>query len=130
ALVGTGQVLVVGGGDGVVAWPTAEIYEPATGEFTPVGNLSVSRGAGHSATLLASGQVLIVGGTNTAEVELFDPGTHSFSLTAEIGTARGGHSATLLPSGAVLIAGGIRLPFMSGTPFLKSAELYLPADSP
>ena len=64
--------------------------------------------AGHSATLLADGTVLIAGGfvsfgrapfqmgAATKTAETFDPATKSFKSTMPMHTARGGHTATLL----------------------------------
>ncbi len=70
--------------------------------------------AGHTATLLPNGNVLLAGGYSDTAIttwELFDPWTRSFSSTA--GTGRKLHTATLLsalPNGKVLIFGGIRAP--------------------
>src|SRR5438128_2346096 len=84
--------------------------------------LQVAR-QGHTATLLASGKVLIVGGEATGSAELFDPTTQSFSsLTALLGTPRMFHAAVLLQSGQVLIVGGIG----SDNSALNSAELFDP----
>jgi Kelch motif protein len=57
-----GQVLVAGGViDGNTATTnTAELYDPATGKFTPTGTVNVARG-GHVAAVLPGGKVLIVG---------------------------------------------------------------------
>jgi hypothetical protein len=77
--------------------------------------------AGHTATLLANGKVLITGGTNAigtlGTAELFNPATGSFTLTGSMRTARVGHTATLLGNGKVLVAGG-------GT---ATAELFDPS---
>ncbi len=85
---------------------TASLPDKALFKLTP--NLNHAR-AGHSATLLADGRVLIVGGapqaiSNTAE--LYDPSTTSFTKTVNTVRGRVGHTATLLPNGQVLIVGG------------------------
>ena len=66
--------------------------------------------AGHTATLLPSGKVLVAGGYANggylSSAELYDPATGSWSSTGSLGTARSDHTATLLPSGKVLVAAG------------------------
>lgn len=163
-LLGSGKVLLVGGlstAAGVGGLPTvstlatAELYDPVTERFTCVdgsaptgdppacpsaGNLAHPR-AGHTATVLKNGQVLLAGGLDldlsgaTAQTlgaaEIFDPTSGHFLPTSrDMISNRMGHSATLLGSGQVLLAGG-----MSGTAdlhgvsfsSLNSAEIYDPA---
>jgi hypothetical protein len=76
-----------------------------------------------SATLLADGRVLIVGGSagghNLTSAELFSPDTGIFTATGSMTYARSWQTATSLPGGRVLIVGG------SGN---KSAEIYNPAN--
>jgi hypothetical protein len=108
-------VLIVGGVLTSASDPvaTAEVYDPATGNFTMTGAMATAREQ-HTATL-GDGRVLIVGGTTstgtgdlhpTATVEVYDPSTGSFSVTGSMAEARTFHTATLLPSGKVLVAGG------------------------
>ena len=76
-----GQVLIIGGatvstgifGGIAQALDSMEIYNPATGQFSPFGTLIVAR-QNHTATLLNDGRILIAGGVSrpfvsgTAEV--------------------------------------------------------------
>jgi hypothetical protein len=138
-----GRVLIVGGwtnnGSGLSttteSLASSEIYDPATETFSPGGNMSSPR-AGHTATRLASGKVLIVGGQNDqgalATAELYDPQTNSFSKCGFMTAPRTGQTATLLPSGKVLVAGGASADALfpgsiaPQVPLLPTAELYDP----
>lgn len=81
--------------------------------------------AGHSATVLEDGRVLIAGGyqvnalgerTSLGSAEIYDPNTGAFSVAADLAVfnahndivtaPRAFHTGTLLPSGSVLLAGG------------------------
>jgi hypothetical protein len=124
-LLANGKVLVVGGLEHRVAGSftlaSAELYDPATGSFTATGALGQSR-SGHSAVLLPSGKVLVLGGgRDTAEV--YDPLSGSWSMTGSLNSPRRqGFTATLLQSGEVLVAGGIDAAYKE----LATAELYDP----
>src|SRR5260370_16071262 len=83
----------------------------APGTFTPTGDLATPR-AGHSATLLHNGKVLIAGGfwPRLASAEIYDPSIGTFTATGNLITARSTHTATLLADGRVLIAAGFVRP--------------------
>jgi hypothetical protein len=89
------------------------------GTFTATGSMTSAR-AGHTATLLLNGKVLIAGGPGSS-AELYDPISGTFTPTGNMTAARRGHTATLLPDGRVLIVGGYG--DGPGGP-LASAELY------
>jgi WD40 repeat protein len=82
--------------------------------------------SGHTATLLPSGEVLIVGGMRRNQdffksAELYDPKRGTFQAAGEMNERRVGQVAVLLRSGKVLIAGG-----WVGHGCTDSAELYDP----
>ena len=72
--------------------------------FRATGNMTSAR-ASVTATVLESGQVLVLGG-DTATAEVFDPASGSYAATGSMQAARSAHTATLLSSGKVLVAGG------------------------
>jgi Protein kinase domain/Kelch motif/Galactose oxidase, central domain len=122
-----GRVLVAGGWSSYsnttwTATRTAEIYDPATGSWTSAAPMQAARGL-HTATLLADGRVLAVGGatawaggaTNPANVdlgiladsEIYDPAADTWTeVAAPMSTARATQSAVLLATGHVLVVGG------------------------
>ena len=55
--------------------------------------------AGHTATLLPDGRVLVAGGDFIDTAELWDPETGTFYAAGSMTDARSGHTATLLPDG-------------------------------
>lgn len=128
ALLPNGEVLVAGGRDlsstNLVGY-SAELYNPATGQWTPTGSMTDARYL-HTATLLKNGQVLVAGGFDEtsdaplASAELYDPISKTWTTTATMNEPHGWPSATLLKNDQVLIAGG----FGTNGIILRSAELY------
>ncbi len=126
-----GKILIVGGiitAEGAeINSATAEIFNPITRMFEEAGTLSVPR-AGHTATLLHDGSVLITGGFYSegfhASAELYDARTRVFSkVNSDMTESRAAHTATRLDNSKVLLAGGVN---DSGIA-CQSADLFDPA---
>jgi N-acetylneuraminic acid mutarotase len=132
-LLQDGKVLVASGSSGTFNSPvlhlSAEIYDPASGNWTLTGSLATAR-TFHTETLLADGRVLVTGGSNFTSViydtaELYDPDTGLWSETGKMTTERISHTATLLTNGKVLAVAGNNNDAVNFTQ--RSAELYNPA---
>jgi Galactose oxidase, central domain/Kelch motif len=131
-LLADGDVLIAGGSaSSVTGFPlaTAELYNPGSGTFSPVGSMNTAH-ANHTATLLADGKVLIAGGSNlpptarnsvTAVAELYDSTSRTFAFTGAMQAPREFQQATLLANGEVLVAGGD-----DSLNVLASTEVYDP----
>jgi hypothetical protein len=129
ALLSDGSVLIAGGDDGrgtdesVLA--SAEVFDPATGQWSSAGEMSRPR-QGHSLVLLDNGQVLVAGGDAGDDpfpsAELYDPTTGAWTGVEDMADARERFAAMLLDDGRVLVAGGGG---ESGR--LASSEIYDPA---
>ena len=140
-----GRVLITGGAVGdwsnettgetdlLVIVATAELYDPASGTWSPTDTMSTARRY-HTATRLSDGRVLVAGGISEssdgstgggyggpmAGAEIYDPAVGIWSWTGSMSTVHASHTATLLADGRVLVAGGD-----SNT--MTIAEIYNPA---
>jgi hypothetical protein len=122
-LLGNGTVLVAGGQvNTLTPWgyyqlpsATAEIYNPATGTFTPTAAMTKPR-AIFTATLLRDGTVLTADNGTT---DLYNPDTGQFSATASLPPDIDSYATVLLADGRVLSIGGVR-----GS--TTAAEIYVP----
>src|SRR6188768_3475956 len=120
------QILALGALIGVV---TLTPISPASSQevapsWSNTGSLNTAR-AGHAATLLPNGKVLVFGGYSAAagvlaSAELYDPATGNWSFTGSLNVARLGCTAVLLGNGKVLVAGG----YGNSGQISKTAELY------
>jgi hypothetical protein len=118
----SGKVLIAGGHDRDVLLEEAETFDPQAdggkGAFTKTGPMVTARYS-HTASVLPSGEVILVGGVDAAvasanpdsgRVDLYAPGGNlgkgTFADKESLVVARAGHTASVLPSEKLLIAGG------------------------
>lgn len=137
-LLNDGRVLAVGGGiEGAPGWSataSAEVFDPRSGVWAILAPMSVAR-VHHTATLLATGEVLVAGGATTyygetgsvtATAEVFNPKSNSWRSAAPMAHPRYVHDAVFLSDGRVLVAGGWSAT-RSSDPSHDTAEIYDPA---
>jgi hypothetical protein len=104
-----GRVMVLGGSadcNDRKKLAETEIYDPATGTFSPGPMLQDPRyKVANAAVVLPDGRVLIAGDAN--DVEVWVPGAPRFErLPSPLGASLAFSTATLLPGGDVLVVGG------------------------
>ena len=94
----------------------ADIYDPATGAWTPTGDML---GLYSALTLLPDGRALASGGIGglslgvgiefyMSTTEIYDPETNAWTRGPNMAEPRFNHTATALPDGRVLIAGALQ----------------------
>lgn len=112
-LLKDGKVLITGKDNNI---KKAELFDPATNEFTVIPNEMIYPRTNHITTLMNNGEVLLVGGaldkTNTYhnQAEIYNPETNSFYEVGNLNINREGYMSSLksvlLNNGNILICGG------------------------
>ncbi|MFN8637341.1 MAG: kelch repeat-containing protein [Chloroflexota bacterium] len=127
-LLNDGRVLVAGGvnsQNGGTYLATAEIFDPASGAWSPAASMAGPR-SGHTAALLPNGQVLVAGGrdaeTSLSSAERYEPAGNAWAPAGTLVAARWLPASALLPDGRLLLSGG-----RVGNSSLAFVEQYDPA---
>jgi hypothetical protein len=111
-LVGIPVGSLLGSSAGVGGWSARVAATPSPTPLTEPGwaitGSMVQARTGHTATLLDSGRVLVVGGTDAkghglASAELYDPASEKWTVTGTMSKARSEQRAILLRDGRVLV---------------------------
>ena len=135
ATLSNGAALAAGGlaVDNGVSLPSAELFQPTTGRWQPVANMTVGRW-GCSLAALPGGSALAVGGvfdagdhnqTLLGSAEVWNPGTMLWKLVRPPRTPRYFAQAASLQQGRVLLVGGLTDLNAPGM-ITATAELYSP----
>jgi hypothetical protein len=137
-VLGDGRVLLCGGQTASatdVGLDVSEIYDPVLDAVIPAGRM-MERRSRHRAVTLASGRILLLGGSRTdssgapnwsrATSEILDPSTLIYGSGPWMTVPRAGHEATLLPDGRVLVTGGHGTNALAEV-FDPAAGAFLPA---
>tara|TARA_Y100000588_G_scaffold104543_1_gene113997 strand:- start:3186 stop:4250 length:1065 start_codon:yes stop_codon:yes gene_type:complete len=127
-----GSLLAVGGSPNGVKDLPPEIYNAASDTWTETSKMSYARRLGHTATLMANGEVLVTGGLAEVEgnkkiiakAEIYNPKDGSWRLVSDMTMPREKHHAVLLNNGKILVIGSDNEEqYVRG---VTTAELYDP----
>lgn len=135
-LLKDGRVLVIRGVAGrsgaTMPISSAEVFDPATGRFTPTGSLLEARFK-HAALALPDGRVLVIAGSDERgrdggkkrTLEIYDPARGEFTHGGTLHHARYKltDAVALLADGRVLIGGSGRYPEVYNPATRRSTEL-------
>jgi len=131
-LLPNGQVLEAGGRwcpnappatcDFTFRTATAELFNPATGTWTPTGSMTQARHTTAS-VLLPDGRVIVPAGFTNAgtgtNADIFNPVTGTWTATGNLNVARARQGAMLLQDGRVMV--------VAGFPATQTTEIYNPS---
>lgn len=105
--LGSGKVLITGGTFG--GTNTAEIYDPASGTFSPTANFMKYTRRRSAAIALDDHRVLILGGgalNFSGACEIYDDRVDAFTFAGSLTSARRSSKPHRLGDGSIVVAGG------------------------
>lgn len=124
-----GRVLLFGTDD-FSTWDV-EVYDAATGTFSPISTTNSGFHQIAPSSRLADGKILIAGGqvaggSGSTGATLFVPASATFETTGSLTVPRHSHSSTTLLDGTVLITGGYSVWSWPNPQPTQTAEFYTP----
>jgi MYXO-CTERM domain-containing protein len=132
----SGEVLVVGGRgvrDVLILDPDAGAWRVVAALPAPSGSAQAPELFDHVALLLATGEVLVTGGTivdpmrrTSSASFVYEPAANRWRLVGNLAAARAGASAMRLADGRVLVTGG-QVEVGAASTVINGAEVYDPA---
>jgi WD40 repeat protein len=132
ALLPNGLVLIAGGEtnspdstDGYAPLTSAELYDPATGKFSPTGSMPTYRGDPTTA-VLSDGRVLIAGGTSRSDPGKNDSVGVPSADVYDSATGRFSHLAGSMVWGQPVVLSDGRVLIVGSSVASAPAELYDP----
>ncbi len=127
----SGQVLISGGVDDKGNFlASAELYDPASGKFTPTASMAESRFDNVEIQLSSgpdSGSMLVAAGTGDQSTEIYNPATQTFKAAGDMTQIIFLPVFATLSSGQILFAGGSTFNSLGQIVPVSGAELYDPA---
>ncbi len=126
-----GRVLISGGVDNAGNFlASAELYDPASGKFTPTASMAETR-FDNVETVLASGpnsgSILVTAGTGDQTTEIYNPATQTFSAGENMTQIIFLPIVATLSNSQILLAGGSTFNSLGQIVPVSGAELYDPA---
>jgi N-acetylneuraminic acid mutarotase len=126
-----GGLIYTGGGASIVAATLTDTvdsfkYDPVANTWTPIAN--IPRATGETRAVVMNGQMWVLGGGRVApnpsnEVDIYNPGTNSWSVGLPFGAARRNFPADSDGTSRIFLAGGYDT---SSTALLNTMKIFSP----
>ncbi len=100
---------------------SAEVYDPATNEWTPTTPMPQARG-GAVGALLSDGSVLVVGGDEADDAIRYDPASESWTAAGQTAKSRTGSRLFALPGDRALVLDSRRRAGFYGSPPIEEID--------
>ncbi|WP_272938351.1 Kelch repeat-containing protein, partial [Noviherbaspirillum denitrificans] len=128
-LLEDGRILVAGGTRTTSGAPSAEVFDPRSGQSRATLHQPLQNRSMYTATRLPDGRVLLAGGRSAGPnyasdtMDIFNPRTEQFSrVPARLDVARYGHASALVTPRLLVLYGGVALSGAGAAPEVIDLE--------